>query len=122
MQFKNQQDFFKLDCTTIIHSINSLTCPIEHITAIHKSSLQNVHQKARVYILVLQTCESVENDPDDMYCYNTQGGRDDYYNNVGVGKFMVFAESEALDENDIDQELGDDCKADDCVYLLMCKW
>eukprot|EP01084_Bolivina_argentea_P201213 343979_1 len=48
MQFKNQQDFFKLDCTTIIHSINSLTCPIEHITAIHKSSLQNVHQKARV--------------------------------------------------------------------------
>eukprot|EP01084_Bolivina_argentea_P290950 499948_1 len=54
---------------------------------------------------------------DALKLYYENVGRTDYVNNDGIGKFLQFATDNGLEEDDIDDELGEFVDAADCIYI-----
>eukprot|EP01084_Bolivina_argentea_P094043 169073_1 len=46
-------------------------------------------------------------------------GRDDYYDNNGIGKFMAFVINNDINEKQIDLFLGNDVTSDECLLVYM---
>lgn len=49
--------------------------------------------------------------------YYKSFGKNNYSNEDGIGKFLEFCEVNDFQEEDIDEELGHDAAAEDCLYL-----
>jgi len=56
---------------------------------------------------------------DSLAAYYEDMGRKDYYNEDGRGKFMEFTEMNGFDEDQMEEQLGHNVEAMECLYIDM---